>query len=361
LPIEKVYDQLPPPYQVNAIALLLTLRCNAECDHCCLECDPRRNEEMTRPQVLDYIDQIAAFKTIKTIHITGGEVFTAYDLLRRTVEAAGQYGIKSLIVTNGYWATSAKQAREKLAPLVDAGLTNMSVSYDAIHEKFVKPDQVKYALKGAHAMGIQSAIEHTSLDQSMPSNDETLFNSLGLPTDFPAVVSHSTISPGGRAIRNYPLKQLPLLDGYSQEGRRLHKPCQSVVRLPVITPNGDLSACCGVTVTTLTGFRKEFIVGNLKKHTLGKLLKKMEYDPLFTALMIEGPWFLYQHIRTYDPELFHRKRFLNICDLCAQVVLNRSAKTLMREILRQQEPRLLLKKMMLEFERQNKLNPNPST
>lgn len=315
---------------------------------------------MTSCQVLDYVRQINA-AGIKTINITGGEVFTAYGLLRTTVEAAGRHGLSSCLSTNGNWAVSEQRAREKLQPLVDSGLKSISVGCDALHQEYVRPERVRHALEAAHALGLELLIEHTSLEEPVAGRAASLFASLGLPRDFPATVSQCHVSPAGRALGNFSLEQLPLTNIDQEEGIRLRAPCRFVGRMPMITPSGDLAACCGVTVTTDTGIRREFVVGNLGERPLAELLESLEYDPLYTTLMVEGPWCLFQLVSEQHPGLFARRRFVNTCDLCAQVVLNDQARGMLLGNLKEQAMPLAVKKMMLELAREEKLAVAHST
>jgi pyruvate-formate lyase-activating enzyme len=351
----EIPNNLPPPYRVNTVGLLLTLRCNATCEHCCFECHPNRNKQMTQHQVIDYIHQIGGVEDVHLIAVTGGEPFSAYPLLLKAIEEAGRQGLNSRIVTNGYWATSAKRAHERLAPLVDRGLVSFNISYDSLHAPYVEQDRVKQAVETALDFGLEVVISHSSLRGPREGDKKMIFESLGFTEDDPISLIQGIITPSGRARKTYSLNQVSLVDGEKKEGHRLHDVCTYVLREPVITPDGDLFACCGTTVATRTGFRKEFLIGNLDERPLTELLQDLEYDPLFNALMLEGPWQLYQILKPIEPGLIKRQRFVNICDLCEQIVCNQKAIEKLIPILAQQELPLMIKKMMLNAAREDKL------
>ncbi len=349
-------ENLPPPYQVNSIGLLLTLKCNAQCSHCCFSCHPLRKEKMTLTRAVNYVNQAAQVETVTSITLTGGEVFTCYDLLQSVIEAAGTQGLQVRLVSNGYWATTVKKARKKLVPLVNGGLTTINLSSDTFHEQFVAPERIKNAAEAALELGLNVAIAHTSLGISNQKNAETILHSLGLDTSLPITIFEGQINPGGRAATSFSLDQLGIVDGESEKGKRLQDVCSYVVREPVIAPNGDFSACCGTTIAASPSFKKEFIVGNLNKNPLPELVEIMELDPLYVGLMVEGPWYFYQRLNKLSPKLFPRKKFTTVCDLCNQVVCRSAAQGILQDILIQDEPKLLIKKMMLEAGRQEMLS-----
>lgn len=347
--------ELPTAYRVNAVGLIMTLRCNAECGHCCFECHPKRSEQMSRAQVLDYISQIAAFDDIRVITITGGEPFTAYPLLRTAIEAAGRHGLMSRIVSNGGWATSPKRARDKLAPLVDAGLHTLNISHDEAHAPYIKDKWVKQAVESALELGLEVAISHASLQGAQPGDAERIMQNLGLGSDDPVLLMQGHISPGGRARMSYPLERMSLVDGHSEEGQRLRNGCIYVLREPVIMPNGDFAACCGTTVADYDSFREEFVVGNLNERPLAEWVEELEYSPLFNKLMLDGPWALYEALNAIEPRLLERKTFVNICDLCEHIVCNPQAMAVLQGQLQEEELPLMVKKMMLNVAREEKL------
>jgi len=118
---------------LTGLHLLLTYRCTHTCDHCFLNCSPRRDGTFT-PEMIDIVlAEAAKMETVNSIYFEGGEPFLYYPLLLAGVGAASDSGFDVGIVTNAYWAESDSLAELFLAPLAGAGLTNLSVSDDAFH------------------------------------------------------------------------------------------------------------------------------------------------------------------------------------------------------------------------------------
>src|SRR5438046_36950 len=105
----------------RVIGLLLTLRCNATCAHCCFHSSPARTDCMSEEEALSYVEQAARIPGIRGISVTGGEPFVEYELLHSVISTARQNGLRSRVVTNGYWAATPQRALKKLKRLVDAG------------------------------------------------------------------------------------------------------------------------------------------------------------------------------------------------------------------------------------------------
>ena len=91
---------------------------------------------MSEEEALSYVEQAARIPGIRGISVTGGEPFVEYELLHSVISTARQNGLRSRVVTNGYWAATPQRALKKLKRLVDAGLTEISLSSDALHETY---------------------------------------------------------------------------------------------------------------------------------------------------------------------------------------------------------------------------------
>ncbi len=62
----------------------------------------------------------------------------------------------SRVVSNGFWATSYEAAIKKLAPLVNAGLTELNISTGDNHQVYVPFENVVNGLRAAYELGIRS-------------------------------------------------------------------------------------------------------------------------------------------------------------------------------------------------------------
>jgi MoaA/NifB/PqqE/SkfB family radical SAM enzyme len=127
-----VLRELESTMKLSGLHLLLTYRCTFECDHCFVWGSPWQRGTMTLHEVRRVLESAKELGGVQWIYFEGGESFLYYTVLLRGVEQAAAMGFKVGIVTNGYWATDADDAREWLKPL--KGLVqDLSISSDAYH------------------------------------------------------------------------------------------------------------------------------------------------------------------------------------------------------------------------------------
>jgi hypothetical protein len=139
---------------LSQIHLLLTYRCDFECDHCFLYCSPRAKGTFTRKQIAEILEQAEALGTIEWIYFEGGEPFLVYPLMIEGIRMASAKGFKTGIVTNGNWAVSDEDARIWLEPLCELGVADLSMSNDGFHGSERADAPVKTAIRAARGLGL---------------------------------------------------------------------------------------------------------------------------------------------------------------------------------------------------------------
>ncbi len=118
-------------HDLTYLAWQCTLRCNLACRHCSADCGGEPpHEDMPLADFLRVVDRVAEVgdPAQTMIGLTGGE-----PLLRPDLEACGtafaRRGFRWGIVTNGYVLSP-----DRFEALMDAGLTNLSISLDGLEE-----------------------------------------------------------------------------------------------------------------------------------------------------------------------------------------------------------------------------------
>ena len=97
--------------------------------------------------ITKYIDEaLDEYPTIQVLVLTGGECFLLGDTLVRIIQYATYKGLKTRVVTNGYWANTYESAFNRLKPLVNAGLYEINFSTGDEHAEFVSPENFAYNL-----------------------------------------------------------------------------------------------------------------------------------------------------------------------------------------------------------------------
>lgn len=139
-----------------SFAIHVTYTCPLSCAHCCFSSSPQNRDRLHFDHIAATIDEIP--EGIRLIAFTGGEPFLLGDALVNLVRRASGKGAKTRIVTSAYWAKSDRSCEKRLRPLVDAGLDELSVSWDDFHEKFVDFANVRNAWTGAKRLGLDVGI-----------------------------------------------------------------------------------------------------------------------------------------------------------------------------------------------------------
>ncbi len=139
---------------LTGIHFLLTMSCNLECDHCFLYCSPNFEGTFTLRQLKAVHEEMRKIGTIKMVYYEGGEPFLFYPLMVEGIRISHEMGFKTGVVTNSYWATSEEDAELWLKPLLDLGISDVSVSNDVFHHGEVKINPATRALAAMKKLDI---------------------------------------------------------------------------------------------------------------------------------------------------------------------------------------------------------------
>ncbi|MGD9380851.1 MAG: radical SAM protein [Candidatus Thorarchaeota archaeon] len=272
----------------SGLHLLLTYKCNFECDHCFVYSHPHAAGVMKISDVREILDEAGRLGNIKWIYFEGGEPFLYYQTMLWGLREAKRRGLKTGIVTNSYWATSVEDAREWLRPISEIGIDDLSISDDLYHYGETEENLAKYAHEAAIELGMpvgKIAIED-------PKDALTEVKWKGKP------VTAGSVQFKGRAVEKLTegLPRRPWTEfnecpdeDFTNPGR-VH-----------IDPFGYVHLCQGITL------------GNMKKTPLHELVE--DYDPethpICAPLLKGGPAEL---VKKYDVE--HEESYIDECHLC---------------------------------------------
>ena len=146
---------------IEGLHLLLTYRCDRECDHCFVWASPWATSTMTSDTVSTLLDQAEELGTVDTIYFEGGEPFMFYPLLLEGARAARSRGFEVGVVTNGFWGTSPSDVELWLRPFADLGICDLSVSDDELHRFSEDDSRARVCVEKAKEMGIPVGILET--------------------------------------------------------------------------------------------------------------------------------------------------------------------------------------------------------
>jgi len=136
-----------PKFKVWTYAgLLLTYKCNCACEFCYYNCGPDKDGLMPVDTTID------AWRSLRTltgesarVHLTGGEPFLYWELLREILEQARKQGLgqADLVETNGFWAADEKIVTQRLRILDELGVRRLKISTDPFHQEYVDIEPVR--------------------------------------------------------------------------------------------------------------------------------------------------------------------------------------------------------------------------
>ncbi len=240
---------------------------------------------------------------IDWVYFEGGEPFLYYPNLLWGLRRAKDYGFRTGIVTNAYWATSLEDAKEWLAPIKAMGLSDLSISDDAYHYGEPEENLAKHAYKAAKLLGL-------SVSQITIKDPRKYLHEIarkGKP-----VVDRRVLFKG-RAVETL-IEGLPR-QTWSELDKCMHEDFANQTRVH-IDPFGYVHACQGITL------------GNVNDASLKQLFTRFNplVHPIIGPLLKGGPVAL---AKEYN--VTHEERYVDACHFCYDV----------RRKLRSRFPRLL--------------------
>ncbi len=275
---------------LTGVHILLTYRCNLECEHCFLYSSPHAEGTFTLPQIRDVLDQAGAIDTVDWIYFEGGEPFLFYPSMLEGIRLARDRGFRVGIVTNAYGAVSDEDALVWLRPLAELGVDYLSISDDSFHYGEGEDSPALRALKAARELGIPTApicIKRPFVEASPGDGQDK-----GKP-----------VIGGGAMFKGRAVEKLTLglpRRPWHELTECPHEDLQSPSRVHV-DQYGHVQMCQGVSM------------GNMWQRPLPVLIAEYEADshPICGPLVKGGPALL---AREYEVD--HEEEYVDECHFC---------------------------------------------
>jgi pyruvate-formate lyase-activating enzyme len=300
---------------VNAIAIMLTRRCNMACAHCSVESGPKAGGKGPTLEKLLASVREAAAAGVKAVNVTGGEPMLRERTTLAVVRECCRLGIAPRLTTNGFWGRNPERAHRTLGALLDAGVGGLTVSYDRFHAAFQGPEPVIHIARAAADRDFTIDVNVTRLA------DDSEIEALIAPfADLPSVrLRFYDVQPVGAARHLPGIEMRSEVEGFC-----------SACGIPALTDDGRLTACNGPSYFSPAG--SPLLVGSLEEAPLGELLARHRNDPILDTIRTEGPGGLRDVLRTIPGfESFpFRDRYSGMCDLCHQLTSSPEAVAALR-------------------------------
>lgn len=214
----------------NTLGVQVTNTCNMTCRHCITDSSPKARGDLTWPQIEAAARSAAPH--IDGVCVTGGEPLLRRDLALRTIRLTRELGLRSSMVTNGYWARAPGEARSVWDALEEAGLQKLAVSFDRFHDRIVSAASLDVLLAARAGRPVEVQVQYCG-----DGDDEAYRAAEKIAKRYGAALATAAVLPFGRG-RQLAMKRG--VDAAAVPG----DPCGVAVR-PVLTPEGELFTCCG--------------------------------------------------------------------------------------------------------------------
>lgn len=124
-----------------------------KCRHCLIK---NRHGDFPLRDLKELFKNISRRHIFKKVVFTGGEPFLVFENLKKAINCAKENGLKTGVVTSGYWAKTKNITREYLMTL--KGLDLIAVSMDKYHQEYVSMKNIENILAVAKELGIRTGL-----------------------------------------------------------------------------------------------------------------------------------------------------------------------------------------------------------
>lgn len=312
------------PREPYCIALLTTLRCNAACRECCFGCRPEKGRTMTLDEMKHYVDLcIKAYpRTIRRLALTGGECFLLGPDLDEIVKYGTDKGLSVDFISNGYWGKSYSKAYARILRLKQLGLKGVGFSVGTDHQHILPLKNCRNAAVACARAGYKVEFRM----ESTPWGKCDIYSKLEKDTAFMKLVKAGYIELKGWEWREY---NNEVQHGRSNAWRFRpygeSKPCDSLFKNIVITPYGDVLACCGIGNSRNPHMR----LGNIWTEPVDTLYERTFEDLLKIWIGKSGAHEILQYVYDNSDIRFHQSG--NGCQSCIEIFENPKILPFLRE------------------------------
>lgn len=264
----------------SSFAIHVTYACPLTCASCCFSSGPKVKDSLSMECITETIKNIDA-SLFKMIAFTGGEPFLLGKNLDLAVNMAHSKGLVTRVVTSAYWAKQVQATERRLSELRDAGLDELSISWDDFHEEQsstrVTFDQIYNAYWAAKRLGLTVAVNIVQAENSR-WDAKRVRAELGIDSESNDIVVESPLNITGRAENE--------LTDVGLRSERFLGPCPYVLSGPTLSAKKKLLACCGVIPHT-----DELVLDdNYEPSRLSISIASGLSSPLLNWLYIRGPY-----------------------------------------------------------------------
>ena len=255
------------------------------------------------------IDEAAAISSFRMVGFTGGECFLLGKHLDALVARASGYGLRTRVVSNGYWAVNAAAARRRIETLRAAGLAEVHLSTGMFHARFVPVERVLHAARASAEAGLVTTVWIEECEGST-------FDGAFVRGALDDLVRERRVFVGTQPwIENAEgrgearLEHDPSLSRFLDEKK---SGCPSILDVISVTPDQTLVACCGFTMESIP----ELHLGSVAERTLAEVLDDAPSELLKYWIHVDGPERILEFVQRFEPAYRLPVESPSMCQTC---------------------------------------------
>jgi hypothetical protein len=313
---------------IKSLCLLTTYRCNARCGFC--ECRPENADALSLADMTRYIDEAHSLGTVCQVVFSGGEPTLLGDDLFAAIAHAKRRGLLTRVVTNGHWGGTPARAEGMLDRLIGAGLDEINISVDDLHQQWIPLENVKNAFQACVRRQFRCLLAHKVLKNAILTRAflEGVFGVKLIPLERDRqytpeeacrLIATGVVIPAGPAPEGHVPSQL--------EYGRFRGNCGSLLRDVVVSANHRLLACCGIVTKNLP----ELTFGDLRQTPLIDAIDEANRDLVVNWLALEGPSAIAEFVHRKEPSIPLEDRYTGMCHLCNELLTRNDIRRVIEE------------------------------
>lgn len=334
---------------LTRLVFSVTYECPVTCKYCVTESGPGCGPHLQADFMKRAIDEAAKLGQLCSVVFTGGEALVRLDDVDEAVRFASTRNLWTRVVSNAVWATSREKATKIRARLKDSGLGKINFSCDDLHQENIPLERVKHAFWAARDLQIPTLIAHKRVkSEKITINFLSEYLGISLQEHVPGektcnldmYCSGYTIPIGyGAAWLN---EEDYILYPKCDAGWKT--PCSGVLSSLIVSPTREIRLCCGMINQGVP----ELSLGSWDSAPLRELVLPANADLITNWLALEGPYGIMQFIRKKDPDIRFRRRYVNHCHLCNDILTRTDTRSVLRAHASEKSAELSLRRAMLE-------------
>jgi organic radical activating enzyme len=335
---------------IKSICFLTTYRCNAQCSHC--ECGPYESERLSLAEMQRLIDEGIALGTVGQIVFSGGEPTLLREDLLAAIRYASDRSLLTRVVTNGWWGTSPEAARGYVGKLIDAGLSEINISVDDLHQKYIRLSRVKNAYLACYERQLPCLIAHKQNRDAVITR-EYLEREFGVELIVFEPTRNYSHDESCRLISTGAVIPITRDESLADASQMLSSnwtgSCSSVLRDIIVGAKGNFLPCCGIVQKNLPELTRH----DLHSHSLIDAIEDANRDVVLNWIALEGPASIARFVSEADPEIRFRDRYAGICHLCNDVLTRPEVRKVIAERIDEIAARVSLHRAFFEEARRD--------